>query len=169
MNIVLIGMPGAGKSTIGRKLAKKMGFDFIDTDDVIKERTDKPLQELVEELGSNGFIEKEGQIISSLFLDNFVVATGGSAVLSEKAMEHLKKNSIIIYLKISFYTMKQRIGNAETRGIAIDKDSDLYKLYQTRVPLYEKYADIVLKSDKKTKHQMVINAQKAIEDKLNTQ
>lgn len=163
MNIVLIGMPGAGKSTIGQRLSKQMSYDFIDTDELIRQRTGKTLQELVEELGKEGFIQKEAQIITNFFVDHFVIATGGSAVYSPQSMAHLKKNAVVVYLKLSYLSMKHRIHNPQTRGIAIDHQNSLYDLYQERAPLYERYADLIVQGDKKTKHQMMLEVQHKIE------
>lgn len=143
-NIVLIGMPGAGKSTIGVLLAKALGMSFIDTDLVIQEREGKLLQEIIDLYGLDEFLKKEENAIVSLNCKSTVIATGGSVVYSEKAMNHLKQNAIVIYLKIEYKEIERRIKNISTRGIAMNKGQSLLDLYNERIPLYERYADIVI-------------------------
>ncbi|MFY9799997.1 MAG: shikimate kinase [Methanoregula sp.] len=143
-NIVIIGMPGAGKSTMGVILAKTLGRNFIDTDIVAQENTGRLLQEIIDNEGTGAFLETEEKTILSLHGHNAVIATGGSVVFSEKAMEHLKKDGVIIYLKISFEEMVRRLNNITTRGIVLDAGQSLFDMYNQRVPLYEKYADITI-------------------------
>ena len=141
-NIILIGMPGAGKSTVGVILAKTLGMNFIDTDIVIQDQAERLLQEIIDKEGSAGFLEAEEKAILALDAHHAVIATGGSVVFSELAMKHLKSGGIILYLKISFDTMVRRINNITTRGIVLIKGQDLRDMYNQRIPLYEKYADI---------------------------
>lgn len=146
-NIVLIGMPGAGKSTIGVILAKSLLFDFCDTDLSIQKSTGKSLSQIINEEGIDAFIELEEETICSEAFSGCVVATGGSAVYGEKAMAKLKENGIIVYLKVSPEELQKRITNIHTRGIAMKEGTSISELYEERAPLYEKYADITIECD----------------------
>lgn len=141
MNMILIGMPGAGKSTIGVLLAKTLGMDFCDTDLVIQQNTGKRLQEIIDKQGLEVFLKAEEDAICSLRCQNTVIATGGSAVLSEKAMAHLRQHGKCVYLEISLEECKRRIRNIRTRGIAVRNGQTLDDVYRERIPLYAKYAD----------------------------
>jgi len=142
-NIVLIGVPGAGKSTMGVILAKALGRTFIDTDLVIQERKGMLLQEIIEREGKDAFLKAEEEAILSLRCRNAVIATGGSVIFSRKAMEHLKSHGIVVYLKISCAEMERRLKNIKERGIVLQDGEGLREMYTERVPLYEKYADII--------------------------
>jgi shikimate kinase len=141
-NIVLIGMPGAGKSTMGVILAKTTGRNFIDTDIVAQETSGRLLQEIIDTEGTGVFLETEEKTILSLHCHHAVIATGGSVVFSEKAMEHLKKDGVVMYLDISYEEMVRRLKNITTRGIVLAAGQSLREMYDQRVPLYERYADI---------------------------
>jgi shikimate kinase len=143
-NIVIIGMPGAGKSTMGVILAKILGRNFTDTDIVAQEHTGRLLQEIIDEDGTDAFLKTEEKTILSLHGHHAVIATGGSVVFSEKAMEHLKKDGVVIYLDVSFEEMVRRLKNITTRGIVLVAGQSLRDMYNQRVPLYEKYADITI-------------------------
>jgi len=143
-NIIIIGMPGAGKSTMGVVLAKTLGRNFIDTDIVIQERAGRLLQEIIDDEGPEAFLEIEEKILLSLHCRNAVIATGGSVVFSENAMEHVKVSGVVIYLKISCEEMVRRLSNITTRGIVLVAGQSLPEMYAQRIPLYEKYADITI-------------------------
>ena len=140
-NIVLIGMPGAGKSTVGVLLAKNLLMDFTDTDLIIQRKTKKALCDIINENSTEYFIRLEEEIILGEEFNNSVIATGGSAVYGETAMKKLKENSTVIYLKVALPELIQRLGDITTRGIAMDKSKGIPELFTERAPLYEKYAD----------------------------
>lgn len=146
-NIILIGMPGCGKSTCGVIVAKTLCKDFCDTDLLIQKNEKMSLQELIDTKGSGYFGEAEERAICGHGFHNCVVATGGSVIYSEKAMEHLKKNSLVVYLKISFGTMLARISDFESRGILLRNGETVGEMYAERQPLYEKYTDVTVDCD----------------------
>jgi shikimate kinase len=143
-NIILIGMPGAGKSTAGVILAKALGMTFIDTDIVIQEKAGRLLQDIIDTEGTGTFLKIEEKTILSLHCRNTVLATGGSVVFSGRAMEYLKRDGVVVYLKISCEEMVRRLNNIMTRGIVLIAGQSLRDMYIERVPLYEKYADITV-------------------------
>lgn len=147
-NIILIGMPGCGKSTLGVLLAKSLGYEFIDTDLIIQKNTGRLLHKIVEEDGKESFLDIERDAILTLTQsENTIIATGGSAVLREEAMEHLKKNGIVVYLSLPYLAVSKRIRNIKTRGIAFGEGETLRDIYNQRLPYYEKYADITMRCD----------------------
>ena len=146
-NIILIGMPACGKSTVGVVLAKTMGKSFLDTDLLIQEREGDILQNLVDKLGYEHFVKLEEKAIETVKVVNTVIATGGSVVYSHIAMEHLKELGRTIYLKLPYEVVDERLHNISTRGIAMGKGETLKSLYEKRVPLYEQYADIVIEGE----------------------
>ena len=143
-NITLIGMPGAGKSTVGVVLAKAIGYKFIDTDLVIQEDQGMVLQDIIEKYGTSGFNTIENSVISSIHTDKSVIATGGSAVYGKEAMQNLKSAGKVLYLELPYNDIKRRLGNLEKRGVSMEKGQTLEELYNKRVPLYEKYADKII-------------------------
>lgn len=143
-NIVLIGMPGSGKSTIGVVLAKVLGYGFMDSDLVIQSQEGKLLFEIMEEEGIDGFIQVENRVNSQIVVDRCVIATGGSVVYGHEAMEHLKKIGTVVYLKLPYQELEQRLGNLKCRGVVLKAGQILRELYDERVPLYENYADITV-------------------------
>ncbi len=147
-NIILIGMPGAGKSTVGVILAKTLGMNFIDTDIAIQEKSKRLLQEIINTDGPDAFKIIEEKTILSLHSHHTVIATGGSVVFSERAMEHLTRDGVVVYLKISFDEMEKRLRNITTRGIVLSRGETLYEMFNERVPLYEKYAGITIDCEK---------------------
>ena len=142
-SIILIGMPGCGKSTLGVILAKELGLSFVDTDIVIQQRTGELLQETLEKRGVSALLdEEEAAILSLEFSKPCVISTGGSAPLREKSMEHLKANGTCVYIYLPCEEIETRINNRDSRGIAAGKDETLADIYNYRTPFYEKYADI---------------------------
>ena len=141
-NLVLIGMSGAGKSTLGVLLAKALGLQFTDTDLLIQAQTGKFLQEIIDSEGVERFMQIEEDVVSRLSLQGSVIATGGSVVYSERAMAHLKKRALTVYLYVDFEELKGRLSNITTRGIVFKGKNDLCSVYQERLPLYERYADL---------------------------
>lgn len=143
-NVVLIGMPGSGKSTVGVVLAKVLGYRFLDSDLEIQQQGGKRLPELIEEFGTEGFLDIEGRVNASIEADHCVIATGGSVVYRENAMQHLKEIGTVVYLKLTCEQLKERLGDLRCRGVALHDGQNLEGLYKERIPLYEKYADIVV-------------------------
>lgn len=154
-NITLIGMPASGKSTIGVLLAKRLGYSFVDVDIVIQEKTGKLLKEIIAEEGTEGFLKVEDRINSELELKRSIIAPGGSVIYGKNAMEHLREISTVVYLKLSYRAVKLRLGDLKDRGVALKDGMTLRQLYNERVPLYEKYADITIDEAGKTPGQIV--------------
>jgi shikimate kinase len=153
--IVLVGMPGAGKSTIGVLLAKEAMKDFVDTDVLIQVRAEQSLQSIVDNSGYLILRQLEEEVLLDLSLENHVIATGGSAVYSDAGMAHLKKLGPVVYLKVSLEELKRRVQNLPKRGIAGRPGITLDELYEERCPLYEKYADFTVDCDGKTPEQVI--------------
>lgn len=143
-NIILIGMPGCGKSTLGVLLAKMLGLSFIDTDIVIQERVGQKLYEIIEKEGQDKFLALEEEINLTIKPQNTVIATGGSAVYSQKTMEHYKKMGKIVFLDISYETLINRLGDFSKRGVILRSGNTLKDMYNERLPLYKNYADITV-------------------------
>lgn len=143
-NIILIGMPGSGKSTVGVVLAKKLGFQFMDSDLIIQEKCKKLLFQLIDEMGEAGFLALENEINAGIWAEGAVIATGGSAVYGKEAMAHFKEIGKVVYLKLPFEELKERLGDLKERGVVIKEGYTLRDLYEERTPLYEKYADITI-------------------------
>ena len=155
MNVVLIGMPGCGKSTVGVLLAKSLLMDFVDTDLLLQNRHGKSLCEMINEGGLEAFKAKENELLATLQLKNSVIATGGSAVYGEEAMANLKANGTAVYLKLPPDAIVSRIKNITTRGIAMKEGTTIADLYKERAPLYERYADLVIDCEHLTAEQCV--------------
>ena len=143
-NIVLIGMPGCGKSTVGVILAKTLGIGFVDTDLIIQQREKRLLQEIIDSDGIEKFLDCEAEAVKSMECEHSVVATGGSVVFREDSMKHLKENGKIFFLNVSLDEIKNRLDNISTRGVAADKSQTIDDIFNQRYPLYKKYADFVL-------------------------
>ena len=146
-NVVLIGMPGCGKSTLGVLLAKALMMDFVDTDLIMQNQAGKPLQQMVDELGTEGFSRVEEDCICGLQLHNTVIATGGSVAMEERAMAHLAQNGIIVFVKLTYETIESRLKNISTRGITLEKGQTLRDLYDYRQPFYLRWGQIVVEPD----------------------
>lgn len=154
-NVILIGMPGAGKSTIGVLLAKSMGYNFLDTDLIIQSQQKKKLQEIIDEEGIDAFLKCEERALMSIDFDCTVVATGGSAIFSERGMEHLKNGGICVYLAVSEQELVKRLSNIKTRGIACRKGETVAEIIEERRAYYEKYADVTINCENATAEQTV--------------
>lgn len=141
-NVVLIGMPGSGKSTLGVLLAKSLGYSFIDTDLIISRRANSTLQAILDGDGLQSFLKLEEEVGKELECDHTVIATGGSMVLSDEAMKNLGRNAVVLYIDVPLDEIKRRVTNIRTRGIAFNKGDTLDDVFAERVPLYEKYADV---------------------------
>lgn len=148
-NIVLIGMPGAGKSTLGIVLAKILNKNYLDADIAIQSQCDKTLQKIIDAMGPEGFIQVENAILCDLAVENSVIATGGSAVYSDEAMKHLASIGTIVYLEISYDSLVHRLSDLQERGVVLKGGigMSLRDLYDERKPLYERYADIIVNVD----------------------
>lgn len=143
-NIVLIGMPGVGKSTAGVVLAKVLGYQFLDADLVIQEEEKRLLHEIIKDEGTEGFIEIENRVNASINVEQSVIATGGSVVYGKEAMEHLKEIGTVVYLELPYEALEKRLHNIKGRGVVLKDGQTLYDLYEERVLLYEKYADVIV-------------------------
>lgn len=146
-NIIFIGMPASGKSTVGVVVAKRLGYEFIDTDLLIQKQEKKLLKEIIAEVGNDGFLEIENQVNRDVVAENAVISPGGSVVYCKEAMEHYKEIGEIVYLKVSFDTINKRISNAKNRGVVLKDGQTLYDLYMERTQLFEKYADYIVSED----------------------
>lgn len=154
-NIVLIGMPGAGKSTIGVVLAKSLGYDFIDSDLIISKLFNRRLQDIINEEGIDKFKDYEEKSILTINENKCVIATGGSAVLEEKAMIHLKRNGIVVFLDLNIENLIKRLSDIKTRGIVIEKNQTIKDVYNFRKPFYEKYADVKIDCNDKSFEEII--------------
>ena len=148
-NITLIGMPGAGKRTLGVVLAKILGYQFLDSDLLIQKAEKRKLSTIIKEDGIEGFKEIENRINASINVEETVIATGGSVVYCEEAMKHMKEIGKVIYLKLSYENVSKRLGDLVGRGVVLEEGQTLKDLYEERTPLYEKYADIVIDEEGK--------------------
>ncbi len=146
-NLILIGMPAAGKSTVGVVAAKRLGMRFVDTDLLIQEQESKLLREIIAEAGEEGFLEIENQVNRDVDAENAVIAPGGSVVYCEEAMRHYKEIGTVVYLKASYQTILQRIRDPQKRGVVLREGQSFQDLYGERVKLFEKYADITVDQD----------------------
>lgn len=146
-NLIFIGMPAVGKSTVGVVVAKKLGMRFIDTDLLIQEQEKKLLREIISEVGEDGFLKIENQVNAEVNVNNTVISPGGSVIYCEDAMKHYKEIGIVVYLKASYQTIKKRIRNPRKRGVVLREGQTLRDLYNERVPYFEKYADITVCED----------------------
>ena len=162
-NITLIGMPGSGKSTVGVLLAKRIGYKFIDTDLLIQEKEGKRLFEIMREQGNDYFLETENEVNASIETKRTVIATGGSAVFGEKAMEHLKSISKMVYIRVPCEVLKERISDYSTRGILMRRGQSFEDIFAERTPLYEKYADVIVDTSSDGVFENCLKIEKALE------
>lgn len=154
-NIILVGMPSCGKSTVGVVLAKTMNKGFVDTDILIQQREGKTLQDIINAHGNDYFHQVEESVLLDFDGQNYIVATGGSAIYFDRAMDHFKENGKVVYLKVSLDTVLARLNNIKTRGVTLAKGQTLGDLYNQRIPLYEKHADIIVEADGLTVEEVV--------------
>jgi shikimate kinase len=154
-NIVLIGMPGVGKSTAGVLLAKRVGYSFLDTDIYIQTQEGKSLQALIRQHGTSGFCDIEARYMTSISVKAHVLATGGSVIYRPKAMKHFKTTGVVIHLDIELARLKKRLDDLDGRGVVIAPGLTLDELYAERQPLYAKYADVTIKTDVLSPDQVV--------------
>ncbi len=154
-SIILIGMPGAGKSTVGVVLAKRLGMRFVDSDLIIQEQYGKLLHELIEERGVEDFWELENRVNLSIPTEKSVIATGGSAVYGGEAMEHFREIGTVVYLKLPYDEVEERLGDLNARGVTLRPGQTLGDLYEERVPLYERYARITIDCHGKSLREIV--------------
>jgi len=143
-NITLIGMPGAGKSTVGVILAKVLGYEFVDPDLLIQKQEGKLLSEIIAEKGEEEFLRIESRVNEQLDLSSCVIAPGGSVIYEPEAMKHLKEIGKVVYLKLDYKVIEKRVANVKKRGVVLKEGQTLKDLYNERHPLYEKYADIII-------------------------
>ena len=155
-NVVLIGMPGCGKSTVGVVLAKILGYRFLDSDLVIQETENRLLHDIIEQEGIEGFEKIENRINASIDVKRSVIATGGSVIYGTDAMKHLSEIGTIVYIRLPYMKIRRRLGNLAKRGVAIREGQTLRELYDERSPLYEKYADIIVDADRMTIPELAI-------------
>ena len=154
-NVTLIGMPSAGKSTIGVLLAKRLGYSFIDADILIQEKEGRLLNEIIAQEGMDGFLQVENRVNASIEAKRSVIAPGGSVIYGKEAMEHLKEISTVVYLKMSYEELERRVGDVVDRGVALKEGMTLRDLYDERTAYYERYADITIDEEGMTPGQTV--------------
>ena len=162
-NLIFIGMPVVGKSTVGVVIAKRLGMKFIDTDLLIQEQEKRFLREIIADVGEDGFLKIENQVNRDVEVENAVISPGGSVVYCEEAMQHYKEIGIVVYLSASYQTIKQRIKNPQKRGVVLREGQTLCDLYEERVRLFEKYADVTVCEDGRMLDQTIEDVLEAIE------
>ncbi len=161
-NVILIGMPTSGKSTVGLELSAQIGYGYIDSDSVIVARSGKNLRELIAELGNEQYLDYEAKVNSEIAASRCVIATGGSAIYRDDAIEKLKRNGVVVYLKMSYQEMCRRLGDLVARGVVLKEGFTLLDMYNERLPMYEKHADLTVEIDGKTIVQTVEAVRKVL-------
>ena len=154
-NVTLIGMPAAGKSTVGVLLAKRLGYSFVDVDIVIQEQEKRLLKEIIAQEGMDGFMAVENRVNAALQAEQSVIAPGGSVIYGREAMQHFKKIGTVVYLKLSCASIAERLGDLKERGVTLREGQTLAQLYDERVPLYERYADVTVDCENKSIREIV--------------
>lgn len=155
MNVTLIGMPAAGKSVIGVLLAKKLGYDFVDSDLLIQKREGRLLREIIRDEGLDRFKQIEEEVNAGLDVKQSVIAPGGSVIYGEKAMKHLQEISLVVYLKVPVEELAARLGDLELRGVVLEDGMTLEDLYRERTPYYEQYAMATVDETGRTPEEIV--------------
>lgn len=163
-NIVLIGMPASGKSTVGVLLAKALGRGFLDTDLLIQQQENALLQDVIDQKGIDYFLDAECKAICALTAQDTVIATGGSAVLRDAAMQKLKENGVIVFLDVALLSVERRLHNIKTRGVAAKKGKTVREIFEERLPLYQKYADISVTSSEQAIEETVSSILNALKE-----
>ena len=163
-NLIFIGMPAVGKSTVGVVVAKRLGKRFVDVDLVIQEQEKKLLREIIAAVGEDGFLKVENRVNAGIEAENSVISPGGSVVYCEEAMRHYKEIGTVVYLKASYQTIKRRIRNPKKRGVVLREGQTLRDLYNERVPYFEKYADITVCEDGCRIEETIENVLNAVEN-----
>lgn len=156
-NIVLIGMPGCGKSTVGVLLAKALQMDFVDTDIVLQQQQGKKLQEIIDQVGNDAFLKMEEDCVCGLECDQTIVATGGSVVYGKEAMRRLHENGLVVYIRLPYEEIERRLSNLATRGVTLKKGQTLRNLYDERIPLYEAEADYTFEPEESDVQETVLD------------
>ena len=164
-NIIFIGMPASGKSTIGVVVAKRLGYEFLDTDLVIQKREGRLLKDIIEEKGTEGFLKIEDEVNAGVEAERTVISPGGSVVYCENAMKHFKEIGTVVYLQTSYQTIRRRIGDPEKRGVVLREGQSLRDLYEERKVLFEKYADIIICEDGLTLDETIDKVVRSVSEK----
>lgn len=164
-NLIFIGMPAVGKSTVGIVVAKRLGMNFIDTDLLIQEQEKKLLREIIAEAGEEGFLKIENQVNRDVNVENSVISPGGSVIYCEDAMKHYKESGIVIFLDASYQTIKRRIKNPVKRGVVLKEGQTLQDLYNERRPYFVKYADITINEDGREIEETIERVIEAVEER----
>ncbi len=165
-NIILTGMPGAGKSTIGVILAKVLGYQFLDSDLLIQEQEKCLLKDTIETNGLDGFIAIENQVNREITAEKTVIATGGSIIYGKEAMEHLRDIGIVVYIQLDYDTIERRLGNIKQRGVVFREGQTLLSLYEERCPLYEKYAHIIVNGEDLSAEELMEKIAEAVREAI---
>jgi len=161
-NIILIGMPGCGKSTIGVVLAKHMGYHFIDADLLIQEREGRLLSEIIDQDGLEAFNRIEEEVNASIEANKAVIATGGSVIYGKRAMEHLRSIGTVVYIRLPYAEIESRLGDLTERGVSVQDNQSLRDLYEERTPLYEKYAHVTVDTEELELRESVVAVKEAV-------
>lgn len=166
-NIVFIGMPASGKSTVGVVVAKRLGYKFVDTDLVIQEVEKRLLKEVIAEEGNEGFLRIEDRVNAEIQEERAVISPGGSVVYCENAMRHYKETGMIVYLHTSYETINNRLHNAKNRGVVLKDGQTLKDLYEERTALFERYADLTISEEGRDLEETIEEVLRVLENGLN--